>query len=116
MKYRILEPGEWDKLKDLFVDSTFIPTPESATFAVAENDAGEIVGCLPLQLVLHMEPLVLRSPHVSFAKLYETLYNAVADHKGLHFYVFSDKEIIDKMAEHVGMKLTPYKVFEGEVK
>ena len=23
---------------------------------------------------------------------------------------------IDKMAEHVGMKLTPYKVFEGEVK
>lgn len=114
MKYRILEPEEWDKLKDL-VDSTHLPHPDSATFAVAENDAGEIVGCLPLQLVLHMEPLVLRSPHVSFAKLYETLYNAVRDHSGLHFYVFSDREATDKMLEQLGFNPLPYRMFQAVV-
>lgn len=111
----MLREDEWDKLKTIFLDSSYIPRPESATFAVAENEQGEILGCLPLQLVLHMEPLILTSPQVSFAKLYETLYNSVREHKGLHFYAFSDKEVVDRMAKHLGMRELPYKVFVGEV-
>ena len=115
MKYRILDQSEWDRLKDV-VDEGFLPKPETAAAAVAEDDSGNITGVLFLQLTLHMEPLILKSPKASFERLYETLYDAVKADKGLHFFVFSDKEIVDRMAAHVGMKETPFKVFEGEVK
>jgi hypothetical protein len=114
VKYRILDHSEWDRLGSV-MDKKFIPHPDTASAAVAEDDSGAITGVLFLQLTLHMEPLVLKSPKASFARLYETLYEAVKADKGLHFFVFSDKEIVDRMATHVGMKETPYKVFEGQV-
>lgn len=115
MQYRLLQPDEWDKLKPL-VDPTFLPHSDAASAAVAEDENGNIVGVLFLQLTLHMEPLVLKSPKVSFERLHDVLYNAVQKDKGLHIYVFSDKEIIERMAKHVGMKELPYKIFEQVVK
>ena len=115
MKYRILDSSEWNRLKDL-VDSTLLPHPDAASAAVAEDDHGNIVGLLFLQLALHMEPLLLTSPKVSFERLHDTLLDAVKQDKGLHIYVFSDKEIIDRMAEHVGMKPLPYRIYEQVVK
>lgn len=114
MKYRLLESNEWDKLNQL-VDSTHLPHPDTASAAVAEDEHGNIVGVLFLQLALHMEPLVLTSPKVSFERLHDVLYNAVQNDKGLRYYCFSDKEIVDKMAEHVGMHKLPYRVFAKDV-
>lgn len=114
MRYRILDSSEWAKLEQL-VDSTHLPHPDAASAAVAEDEQGNIVGVLFLQIALHMEPLILQSPQVSFERLHDTLYDAVKTDKGLKFYCFSDKEIVDKMAAHVGMKQLPYKVFEQEV-
>ena len=114
MNYRILDPSEWDKL-DALVEAVYRPTPDSATAAVCEDDNGNLVGVLFLQLAMHMEPLILTSPSVNFARLHDVLYNAVSKHKGLRIYAFSDKSVVDGMAVHVGMKQLPYKIFEQEV-
>lgn len=115
MQYRLLDPSEWDKLKQI-VPEGYIPHPDVASVAVAVDDAGNLTGALFLQLALHMEPLVLRSPKVSFERLHNVLYDAVKMDKGLRIYCFSDKEIINRMADHVGMTELPYKVFQQEVK
>ena len=114
MKYRLLESSEWDRLKEI-VDPEFIPNPQGAAAAIAEDESGKIAGVLLLQMAFHCEPLVLKSPQVNFERLHDVLHSAVEQHKGLHIYVFSDKEIVDRMAKHVGMKELPYKVFEEVV-
>jgi len=115
IKYRLLEAAEWHKLKAL-MDEQFIPPPEAAMVAVAEEETGELAGMLILQLVLHMEPLVLKTPSVSFKRLHDVLYDAVKDNKGLRYYAFSEKDVVDRMAAHLGMTLLPYKVFLQEVR
>jgi len=114
--YRLLNIDEWERLNTL-LESKFIPSPAASTAAVAEDENRNIIGVLFLQLAMHMEPLVLSSPKVNFERLYSTLYNAFQDKKGLSFYCFSDKEVVNRMAEHVGMTKTPYSgVYVGEVK
>jgi len=114
--YRMLEPSEYERLITL-LESKFIPSPDASSAAIAEDENHNIVGVLFLQLAMHMEPLVLSSPKVNFERLYSTLYNAFQDKKGLSFYCFSDKEVVNRMAEHVGMTKTPYSgVYMGEVK
>lgn len=114
MRYRLLDTSEWDRLRSV-VAAEFIPSPEASAAAVAEDESGTIAGVLFLQMAMHMEPLVLKSPQVSFKRLHDVLAGAVESHKGLHIFVFSDKDIVDRMAEHVGMKELPYKVFEEVV-
>lgn len=114
MDYRLLKRDEWPKLQEL-MDPQYIPSPDSAAAAVAEDGDGRICGVLFMQLVLHMEPLVLSSPSVKFDRLYDVLYDEVHEHKGLRFYAFADRDVVARMAEHVGLKRTPYAVFEGEV-
>jgi hypothetical protein len=114
MRYRILPAAEWSKL-EFIIDPAHIPHSATATAAVAEDDDGNILGVLFLQLALHMEPLVLKTPKVSFARLHATLMSAIEQDHGAHFYAFSDKEIIDRMVEHIGMKRTAFAVYEGEV-
>lgn len=111
--YRILDRSEWERLSSI-MNEKYIPHPDSATVAVAEED-GKLMGCLFLQLAFHVEPLVLSSPKVSFQRLHDTIIESISGHKGLRIYAFSDKEIVDRMAEHAGMKRTPYRVFEQEI-
>lgn len=110
MQYRILPREEWDRLRPI----TDAPHPDTAIAAIAEDSSGNIAGVLFLQLTLHMEPLILKTPMVSFKRLYEMLLTSME--RGTHFYAFSDKDVIDQMATHVGMRTMPYKVFEGQVK
>lgn len=112
--YRLLHSDEWYKLNSI-LDSKVIPHPDAASAAVAEDDEGKLLGVLFLQIALHMEPLVLSSPSVNFERLHDVLIDAVSTDKGLHIYCFSDKDVIDAMAKHVGMKQLPYKVFEQEI-
>ncbi len=114
MKYRLLDASEWNRLDEL-MGKEFIPSPDVASVAVAEDESGKITGLLFVQLVFHMEPLVLTSPKVSFERLYNVLYDALKQHNGLRFYCFSESEIIDRMANHLGLELLPYKVFMKEV-
>jgi len=115
LTYRLLEPTEWHRL-NVIMESQFIPHPDAASAAIAEDETGKLVGVLFLQLALHMEPLKLTNPSVNFQRLHDVLYDAVSQDKGLRIYVFSDKDIIDAMAVKVGMIPLPYKVFEQEVK
>ena len=115
MRYRLLNPDKWDRLKEL-VDSTYIPSPDASTAAICEDDEGNILGVLFMQLAIHIEPLILLDKRARFDELYITLYNSVAENKGLKFYSFANKEIMVKMAESAGMKKTDFVVMEGEVK
>ncbi len=114
MNYRILPSEEWHKLSEL-IEPEFLPTPLSATAAVAEDDAGQVLGVLFLQLVLHMEPLLIRSREVNFMRLAQTLHTAVSDQKGLVYYAFTDDPQIARMAELVGMERTSYQIWKKEV-
>ena len=114
MKYRLLGPDEWGRLNEIMAQQ-FIPHPDSATAAIAEDENGKIQGVLFLQLAIHMEPLVLGSPAVNFERLHDALLEAVSQDKGLRIYCFSDKEIVSAMAKHVGMRELPHKVFEKEI-
>lgn len=114
MRYELLPVERWDQLTHL-IPPEKLPAPTHAVAAVALSDNDEIMGVLFLQPALHIEPMVLTSPRVSFKALYDVLYNSL-DVKGLHFYCFSDREVVDGMAEFVGMQRLPYRVYEGEVK
>ena len=115
MKYRLLNQDEWGRLNEL-VDSTYIPSANSAAAAIAEDDDGNIQGVLFMQRAIHVEPLILFDPKVSFKKLYEQLYNGVADNKGLRLYSFANMDVMVEMARQAGMKKTDFVVMEGEVK
>jgi hypothetical protein len=108
-------PEEWDKLLTLLpVES--IPLPNAASAAVAEHEDGSLAGVLIGQLVVHIEPLVLTSPKVSFKALFETLLEPLSEFKGLTYYAFSDSAVVAGMTEHLGMQAKPYQVWEGRIR
>ncbi len=110
--YRLLPAEEWDKLK-AFCGAGPIPLPEVAACAVAER-AGEIVGALFLQLVLHMEPLVIQDLHVNFVDMVLQLEKRVGE--GGAYYAFAPNAHVGRMAEIVGMKEAPgWRVYVKEV-
>ena len=114
MHYRLLQPDEWDKLKALIPEAS-IPQASASGAAIAENEDGSLAGVLIGQLVLHVEPLVLTSPQVSFKHLFTTLMEPLQAHKGLPFYAFSESDVVAGMAEHLGLTRKPYQVWEGRI-
>lgn len=109
MTYRILPPEEWPRLAPIVTGyEQYLPSPEAAMCAVAESELGEIEGALFFQVVMHMEPLILKTPHASFLRLQQTIEGALADRKGLPYYSFSNSEIVEKMAAKAGMTKTPF--------
>lgn len=114
MHYRLLNIDEWDKLSDMLPKGS-IPAPNAASAAVAVDEAGNICGVLVGQLVLHVEPLVLTTPQVSFKSLFQTLMAPLASFSGLTFYAFSDSDVVAGMTAHLGMKAKPYRVWEGRI-
>src|SRR5216117_1218739 len=60
MNYKILDPSDWSKLERI-IPAEYLPSPEVAAAAVAEDEeSGQIVGVLFLQLALRLEPLVIK--------------------------------------------------------
>jgi hypothetical protein len=115
MRYRLLQREEWDKLSQI-MDVAYIPHPDSAKCAVCETEDGTIIGALFAQLAMHMEPLIITRPQARFDRLHEVITDSFRDNPGLHMYVFSTNDLVDRMAEHVGMKPMPFRVYEQEVK
>lgn len=114
--YRILPSDEWDKLYGVEgLAHEFIPLPEAATAAIAEDEDGSIQGVLFLQIQLHMEPLLIRSSGVNFKTLANTLHAAVANQPGLCYFAFTDDPKVARMAELVGFEKLSYGVWKKEV-
>jgi hypothetical protein len=91
MTYRILKPEEWHRLEAIFGrQGQIVPPYEAAMCAVAEDDSGEISGCLFLQIAVHMEPLIIENPRVNFLRLQKTLEAALEGRNGLPYYCFTD--------------------------
>lgn len=114
MRYRLLEPEEWDRLGPALEEQGYIPpAPQTALCAIAEADDGQILGLLFMQPMMHLEPLLLKTPHVNFLRLVETIQERIAGVDGLKYYCFSDQEIISRMAAKAGLVKLPYEVWQG---
>lgn len=117
MTYRILTPEEWPLLH-VFVNGNGFPVPDPsiANAAVAEDEAGNIVGCLFLQLVAHMEPLVIDKPGVNFLRLQKVLEDQVrSSDVRIGYYSLSGTPKIARMCEKMGMELLPYAVWRKDI-
>lgn len=116
MKYRVLDSEEWYKLTDL-IPAAALPTPVTATAAVAEDDEGEIVGILFLQLQLHMEPLYINDPTVDFRRLVAAIEEPMKKNKNLKYWAFiAENSRVERMADIVGFERMPWRVWSKEVK
>lgn len=117
LNYRMLSAEEWSKLVPLIegLDGP-IPSPESSEVAVAEDEEGNLVGALFLQMTLHMEPLVIDPSGrgaVNFLKLRETLEGS-GELAHVPYYVFSEDPRVGKMCKLGGLRQLPYRVWFKE--
>lgn len=99
--YKVLSGEEWEKLIDFYPEGYAIPDPTTSGVVVAEKD-GKIVGALFGQLVLHMEPLIITDPQVSFIRLLKLAEAQLPPGSG--YYAFAADAKIGRMAEIAGMK------------
>lgn len=112
--YRLLPEDEWPKLQEFIGEQFPIPSPAVASCAVAEQD-GQIVGCLFLQLALHLEPLILSSPEASFKRLAE-FFNSGLHGSGTEYFAFAPNAKIARMCEINGMEPMPYMTYRKQLK
>lgn len=103
MTYRLLPAEEWERLGPIMERQNFpIPDSRVAAAAVAERD-GEIVGVWFLQMILHLEPLVIEDPYVNFRTLQETLETPMLlDKKGITYYCCTENEKTTQIAKVCG--------------
>ena len=114
--YRTLLPEEWDKLDPIrpHMEGPLPTDPTTASCVVAENDKGDIVGFLFMQMQFHMEPINIHPQYrgkVNFKRLVSTLLSTTPD--GFPYFVFSPSPRIGKMCRSVGMERKPWHVWFG---
>ena len=125
-QYRMLTPKEWPRIQPLVEELGEVPPQEQAEMglaqaAVAENDAGQIIGVLFLQLAWHMEPMVIdpnERAHVNFKALGSTLDQYIEDTAAgpIEYFVFSPNKKVGAMAKHGGMTQKPWRVWHKEIR
>lgn len=89
------------------------PDPSISIMAICENEAGQIVALLPLQLVAHSEPLWMARKYQGKVSWKRLLAMVEAHIRGVvkEYYVFAPDSRIAKMAETVGMDKLPWSIF-----
>jgi hypothetical protein len=81
---------------------------------MAEDENGELVGVLFLQIALHLEPLIIADKRVSFMRLKEIIDGPLAmQAPQAQYYVFSPDERVAQMARIVGLSPTGFAVWKG---
>lgn len=113
LTYRFLQTEEWHRLDGLVNGDGPIPSPTISNVVVAEDEEGEIVGALFMQLALHMEPMVIAEKgrgKVDF-RVFQDLLEASIGSSEANYYVFSPDAKIGKMCRVGGMTQLPYKVW-----
>ena len=109
INYRILNTDEWERLWEVYPEGETLPSPMTASVAVAELD-GKIVGAWFMQLAWHMEPLVIKDKSVDYKELAKTLTEFVP--AGVQYFARSVKGR-DHVAQSIGMKNTNEHLYIG---
>jgi len=79
-----------------------LPSTQSATAAVAEDDEGQIQGVWFFQLAFHLEPLIIMDPRVNFKRLQKTIESTLAS--GTEYMCYTKTEHTDRMAVLAGFR------------
>jgi hypothetical protein len=117
----MLQPSEWNRIQPLVEKLGAVPPPQIAEAglahaAIAEDESGQILGVLFLQLAWHLEPLVIdpkERSRVSFKALAETLDHYIEGTTlgPTEYYVFSPDKRVGAMAKLHGMAQKPWRVW-----
>lgn len=115
IRYRLIEPTEWEKLKPIFeAHNTRMPNAALSTAAIAENEAGEIVGMITLQPMIHAQPLWINPEYtgkVNLRGLFRKLEEVVNQFPGSRVYVFTKNGQSEALAELAGLSKEPFSVY-----
>jgi hypothetical protein len=118
IRYRLIEPTEWEKLKPIFdAHNGRLPNAALSTAAIAENEAGERVGMVALQPMIHAQPLWIHPEYrakVTVRGLFRKLEELVSRWPGSRVYVFTENGQSEALAELGGMKKEAYTVFRRD--
>lgn len=98
INYKILEPENWNRLNEIYPEDRPLPNPLTASACIAEAD-GKIVGCLFMQLAVHMEPLLRTDKSVDFSELAKPLTAMLP--AGVQYF----SQVPDARMEHIASKL-----------
>lgn len=78
MTTRILPPEEWSKLADTEMGPALAAVnPDAITVVVAEDEAGDPIGCWGLVSFMHLEGMWIREDHRMRGRVLHRLWNAV---------------------------------------
>ena len=123
MNYSILAPDLWARKVYPLLQECFgkeaaagLPSPASASIAVAEDDAGDVQGAMFLQLAWMGQPFCCRSGKgVSVSKLHETIESQLPT--GSVYYCFVlDETKARAAAEKNGMiEMKGVRVYQKQV-
>jgi hypothetical protein len=116
---RILPPDEWDKLRDVFEKHDWhLPDPTTAFALVDEDEAGEIIVVLMVQLQLAAEPLWIAEAHRSKVDwrgmLAEVQEIVMAQNIFRGIVVHATTPQTETMAEAMGMREAKCKTYVKE--
>jgi hypothetical protein len=113
LTYRLLPQEDWPKLVEFFKgEKGFVPPRELGVASVAQDDMGNIVGAMVLQLVSYLGPFKIDSSHtgeVNYLRLKEGIDELFKSGKRSPliikgYIVMTDDPKIAKMAEFSGME------------
>ncbi len=115
MNYRMLMVEEWGKLQPLLDQEGWkMPDPRTASVWVAEEN-DEIMAMIVLQLVMHLEPMIVKSKakgNIDFLKLASVVdEDLMANAPGAGYYLFVNRAALAKLATSNGMKEMPWRVY-----
>lgn len=120
-KFRILDPREYEKLKEFppYSEGLALPAPDNSRVAVVE-EGERIMGFWVACVCCHTEPIyidpAMRDGGFTATGLLKTLVEELHDN-GIHsVYVFSNKKVISSYLERLGFsKQLNTEVYFGEV-
>jgi len=106
--YRMLPAQEWNKLGDLYFTlfpDAQLPTPETASVAVAEDEDGVVRGFWFFQMAAHLEPAGIDpslSGEVSLHILRDTIHKALSNFPGMEYYLYTAAPEWDEALQTAG--------------
>jgi N-acetylglutamate synthase-like GNAT family acetyltransferase len=120
-KLRILQPDEFDRLKEFepYNRGLALPIPGASRVAVAEIE-GRIVGFWVASAVVHIEPLFIapeeRNGGFTATALLKTLVDELKENEIENVYCFSETETNSNYLSRLGFsKLPPTELFLGKI-
>lgn len=116
VQFRLLRDDEYDKLRGLGPDDTWIPHPAVSKVVVGECN-GEIVAFWAMQAVVHLEPVWVAEEHRNSFTVMGHLINTMQillSYLGVtNYFAFSDNESTNGYLGRLGFKKMPFEIWKG---